>query len=69
MRSNSNNTLHEILSKAAAMNSASHYFLLWLGAFECVVCPADEVLCELLEEEDLAVRPVCELRETDVLFA
>jgi hypothetical protein len=66
MRSHSNNTLHEILSKHAARILFACYFVLRVDALECVELLADAPLCVLFDEEDLAVRLVREPWDDDV---
>ena len=66
MRSHSNNTLHEILSKHASRISFACYFRLCVDALDRAEPFADAPLCELFEEEDFAVRLVWELRAEDV---
>jgi hypothetical protein len=66
MRSHSNNTLHEILSKHAARIWFACYFRLLVDALDRVEAFADAPLCELFDEEDLAVRLFRELRDDDV---
>jgi hypothetical protein len=66
MRSHSNNTLHEILSKHAARISFACYFRLRVDALVRVEPFAEAPLCELRDEDDFVVRLVCELRAEDV---
>ena len=65
MRSHSNNTLHEILSKHAPAISFAYYFRLRVDALDRVEPFANVPLCELFEEEDFAVWAMRELPDVD----
>jgi hypothetical protein len=66
MRSHSNNTLHEILSKHAARIFFVCYFRLRVDALDRAEPVADAPLGKRFGEEDFAVRLVWELRAEDV---
>ena len=63
MRSHSNNTFHEILSKDAMSVLFARYFCARVDVLECVERLVDDVLCELFDEVDLEVRPACDVPE------
>ena len=56
MRSNSNNTFHEILSKDAMSVSFVHYFCARVDALAFLDRFVDAALCELLDDELFDVR-------------